>query len=436
MRVLITNFVFGMRSGTESVVELLADALRVAGHHVMIFAPTLVGDTNWMMYKGHLVYNEIDQIPYRPDVIHAHHVSPCFIAMARFPDVPIVYTCHSSVFEIEAPLLHPQIKHYVAVDAACRDKCLSRGIPANRLTTIENAVDSSRYIARSPPPDRPRKALLLTKASGHTESVRQVCAAENIILDELGPGTGKFSDELEKELLKYDLVFATARMALEAAFVGCAVVVCDGRGFAGLLTTRNVATWRKNNFGVRLLVRPTTFGLLQEAIKHYDAKDTADITNYLREHSPADKYISKYEKLYRSAIKAGSSDLPALGLANGQWAQELVATAEKRTWFRIASEMHWMPETNTLGRMLDQSQSEILAELHSVAKLHVSNSHSMETLAETLIAKIDKLDREISTSTNILVSLKAMYQALVPSPLRRMGAALRARSKRQNNKSL
>ncbi|WP_426136705.1 glycosyltransferase [Phyllobacterium sp. SL163] len=432
MRVLITNFVFGMRSGSESVVELLADALRVAGHHVMIFAPTLVGDTNWMIQKGHLIYHAIDQIPYRPDVIHAHHVSPCFIAMARFPDVPVVYTCHSSVFEIEAPLLHPQIKHYVAVDAACRDKCLSRGIPANRLTTIENAVDSARFIARPPLPDRPRKALLLTKASGHTELVRRACAAETITLDELGPGTGKFSDALEKELLKYDLVFATARMALEAAFVGCAVVVCDGRGFAGLLTTRNVAAWRKNNFGVRLLARPTTVGLLQEAIQHYDAKDAADVADYLREHSPADKYVSQYEKLYRSAIKAGSPGLPALDLANGLWAQELVATAEKRTWFRIASEMHWMPETDTLRQMLDQSKSEILAELHSVTERHLPNSHSMETLAQTLTTKIDKLDREISTSTNILLSLKAMYQALVPSPLRRVGAVLRARSKRHN----
>lgn len=48
----------------------------------MIFAPTLVGDTNWMIQKGHQIYHAIDQIPYRPDVIHAHHVSPCFCCAA------------------------------------------------------------------------------------------------------------------------------------------------------------------------------------------------------------------------------------------------------------------------------------------------------------------------------------------------------------------
>ena len=34
----------------------------------------------------------------------------------------------------------------------------------------------------------------------------------------------------EHELVRYDLVFATARMALEAICAGCAVIVCDSRG--------------------------------------------------------------------------------------------------------------------------------------------------------------------------------------------------------------
>ena len=30
------------------------------------------------------------------------------------------------------------------------------------------------------------------------------------------------------------------RMALEAAAMGCAVIVCDDRGFAGMLSSRNL----------------------------------------------------------------------------------------------------------------------------------------------------------------------------------------------------
>ena len=35
---------------------------------------------------------------------------------------------------------------------------------------------------------------------------------------------------------RHDLVFASARSALEAMATGCAVIVLDGRGFAGLVT--------------------------------------------------------------------------------------------------------------------------------------------------------------------------------------------------------
>ncbi len=394
----------------------------------MIFAPTLRGEARAMIHKGHLIYNEIDQIPYRPDVIHAHHVSPCFIAMVRFPDVPVVYTCHSSVFELEAPMLHPQIKHYVAVDQACRDKCLSCGIPADQLSVIENAVDPMRYVAGPKLPDRPRSALLLTKYGYNAEPVRAVCSEKKLHLDELGGGTNKFSNQLEKELPKYDLVFATARMALEAAFVGCSVIVCDARGFAGLLTPRNMKKWRKNNFGVRLLTRPTTVDLLREAIEQYNAGDAAIVTQYLREQAAADGYVSKYEKLYRSVIKAGSAEVDEAGLANGRWAQELVATAEKRLWYRVASEMQWMPEHKTVGDMLNQTKSEILAELNSMAAGHQSNAVSIERNALLLKAEVEQLQQKTSTSTEILVSLRAMYQALVPPSFRRLGAVLRSRS--------
>ncbi|MRG55643.1 glycosyltransferase [Phyllobacterium sp. SYP-B3895] len=431
VRVLITNFLFGTRSGSESVVELLADALRIAGHDVMIFAPTLRGEAQVMIHNGHRIYSEIDQIPYLPDVIHAHHISPCFIAMARFPDVPVVYTCHSSVFALEAPLLHPQIRHYVAVDEACRDKCLACGIPADMLSVIGNAVDASRFAARSRLPDSPAKALLLTKQSFHAEIVRTACRESEIELDELGPGTGAFSDQLELELPRYDIVFATARMALEAAFVGCSVVVCDARGFAGLLTSRTVRTWRKHNFGVRLLARPTTVALLMEAIDQYDANDAALVTDYLRREAPADYYVAAYEKIYRKAIKAAPADANGLGLANGRWAQELAVTAEKRLWYRIASEMQWMPEHKSISDMLHDTKVELLAHMVSLSERQNASASLMDTRTALIGEQIDQMQRDVSASADFLENLRSMYRAVVPFWLRRAGANLRARFARR-----
>ncbi|MER8922444.1 hypothetical protein [Mesorhizobium sp. M0802] len=60
----------------------------------------------------------------------------------------------------------------------------------------------------------------MTKNFDHQAAVRQACAKNGIELDELGPATGRFSHQLEQDLLGYDIVFATARMAIEAAAVG------------------------------------------------------------------------------------------------------------------------------------------------------------------------------------------------------------------------
>lgn len=129
LRVLITNLYVAHGSGSEAVVELLADGLRRAGHHPMLYAPTLGDQAIRMRRRGHLVVDRIDQLPSPPDVLHLQHATPAAMALAAFPGVPAVYACHSAFFEVEAPRPHPQIRRWIAVDDLCRDRCLSRGVP-------------------------------------------------------------------------------------------------------------------------------------------------------------------------------------------------------------------------------------------------------------------------------------------------------------------
>ena len=233
--------------------ELLADALRRAGHAPMIFAPTLGPQAERMQARGHIVVDRLAMLPQRPDVMHLQHITPALMALAAFPDVPAVFACHSATIEVEAPRLHPQIRRYVAVDEFCRALCAKRDIPEDRLSVILNAVDLERFEARPPLPPKPKAALMLTKTFEQQNLVRSACAKAGLTLDELGPATREMSHQIEKILPRYDIVFATARMALEAAAVGCAVVVADGRGFAGMLRSENLKAWRRLNFGVGLL---------------------------------------------------------------------------------------------------------------------------------------------------------------------------------------
>jgi hypothetical protein len=338
LRVLITNLFVGNFSGSETVVELLADALSRAGHAPMIFATSLGPQAARMQARGHIVVDRLAALPQRPDVMHLQHISPALMALAAFPDVPAVFSCHSATIEVEAPRLHPQIRRFVAVDDLCRALCEKRGIPADRLSVILNAVDLTRFLARPPLPPRPKAALMLTKTWEQQSLVRAACARAGLTLDELGPAAREMSDRLEKVLPRYDIVFATARMALEAAAVGCAVVVVDGRGFAGMLSSEKLKAWRRLNFGVGLLTAPVTGIALDAAIAAYDAADAGEVCRRLRIEASADDYAAACLELYTQAIGEGVVRDISHAAATAAWLEDLLPSAAPRVWLDVARE--------------------------------------------------------------------------------------------------
>jgi hypothetical protein len=338
LQVLITNLFVRNFSGSETVVELLADALSRAGHVPMIFAPTLGPQAARMQARGHIVVDRLALLPQRPDVMHLQHITPALMALAAFPEVPAVFSCHSATLELEAPRLHPQIRRFVAVDDSCRALCVKRDIPEDRLSVILNAVDMARFATRRPLPPKPKAALMLTKTWQQQSLVRAACAKAGLTLDELGPATREISDQLEKVLPRYDIVFATARMALEAAAVGCAVVVVDGRGFAGMLRSKNLKAWRRLNFGVGLLTAPVTAASLDAAIAAYDAGDAAEVCEHLRAEASADDYAAAYLELYTQAIGEGVAQEPSHAAATAAWLEDLLPSAAPRAWLYVAGE--------------------------------------------------------------------------------------------------
>ena len=83
MRVLITNLYVKYHSGSENVVELLAEGLRRAGHLPTIYAPVLGEQADAMRQRGLRLVDRIEQLTETPDIIHAQHLTPCLAAMAR-----------------------------------------------------------------------------------------------------------------------------------------------------------------------------------------------------------------------------------------------------------------------------------------------------------------------------------------------------------------
>ena len=309
MKILLVNIILIGRTGTEVVCCETARGLRQRGHDVAIYVQQEGNAAEKLRSEGFHVTTDLSSIPQIPDVIQANQTFPLLEAIGRFPATPAISICHDATVWYNEPLALPSIRRHVAVDLACRDRIASAITDLDRpIEILPNAVDLEAFQQRAPLPHRPTRALVLAKVPNYLDAVRDACAQRGLELSIVGPGINEVSN-LPAYFHSHDLVFASARSALEAMAAGCAVIVMDGRGFAGLVTHDMVSSWRQNNFGLRLLTRPVSTELILDAIDRYDAADAQRVCNFIREDSSLDDYLDRLEAIYREVI-AESAEQP------------------------------------------------------------------------------------------------------------------------------
>ena len=303
LRILLTNIWLADLGGSEVVVRDLALGLLRRGHRPIVYSPTLGYVAEEISARGVSVIDDLRQLGEPPDIIHAHHSIPCGEALIRFPDVPAIYVCHAFNHWAEAPVHFPQIGAYVAVDEACRDRLVhTEGIDPQRVLIFHNAVDLNRIPPRPAPlSERPQRAAAFGKAAA-VPALRTACEQLGIHFDAIGAAAGRISTVPEQELVQYDLVFASARSALEALCCGCAVIVCDSRGFAGLVTSQNFESLRALNFGLRCLTDTITVDRCVKEIGRYDSDEASRVANNARADADLRKLLDQFEKLYDEVL--------------------------------------------------------------------------------------------------------------------------------------
>lgn len=337
--VLLTNLVLAERSGTEVFTEMLADGLRRAGCRVVVHAPLCGPQAAAMRERGFIVVDRIAAVPVRPDVIHGHHLQPMLAALVAFPGVPGLFLCHDASAANSRPPRHPGLRRWLAVDALCRDRLVSEGVPRETVGVLPNPIDLRRLVPREPLPPRPRRALAYTKNVAHLPALRLACEEAGLELHELGRGAARFSDVPEKELATTDLVFATGRAALEASAAGAAVVVSDARGHAGFLTEETARAWLPWNLGRAILVHRPDANAFRAAIAAYDPGAATAVTAMVREAHDLDAQVARLIALYAGMIAEAPADHAAEAAAAAAAIEDLVPSPDRfRPWIGLARE--------------------------------------------------------------------------------------------------
>jgi len=427
--VLVTNVWLAHRAGSETVTRDLALGLLRRGHRPIVYSPALGPPAEEIAAGGVCVIDDLRQLAETPDIIHAHHSVPCGEALIRFPGTPAIYVCHAFSSWMEAPVYFPQIGAYVAVDEACRDRLVhTGGIAPEHVVVVRNGVDLRRIPPRPRPPRaRPERVLAFGKAAAMAEP-RIACERLGLEYQALGHRSHRMVARPEEEVVNFDLVFASARAALEAMCCGCAVVACDSRGSAGLVTSQNFDRLRAQNFGVRCLQGTVTVDHCLQEIGRYDPGDAALVTRRAREEADFEKVLDRFEALYAEVLAgsrrpAVSADAHARAVAQFLHAYLPRWPGDPRwPWMvekeRLASEVHKLVDRiGQLSEQLERVQREARAQSHVSQELENRHAAIQAQLA-SVTGERERLGAALAEVSGQLVDLKR-------SRLLRWGRSLR-----------
>lgn len=361
LRVLITNYTLARRSGTELFALELALDLLGRGHTPVVYTNELGALASTLRAATVPVTDDLNTLASPPDIIHGQHHVETMTALLHFGDAPALFYCHGWLPWEERPPRHPRIYRHVASDDTCRDRLLwEGGVSEERTRVVLNAVDLERFRPRPPLPAKPRRALVFSnRATRHEPAVREACERAGVALDLVGMDSGNVSEEPEKILGRYDLVFAKGRSALEALAVGSAVVLCDAVGSGPLVTAAEVARLRRQNFGVRALQGGLRADVLAREIARYDAEDAAEVSRLVRADADQARAFDEIISLYREIMeehRATPRDRAAEGRATAEylgWAMR-AARAERAEFEHSAAGRlrQWAVESPFVGPLV------------------------------------------------------------------------------------
>lgn len=341
LRILITALDMTARRGVQSVTRDLAIGLRDAGHAVSLYARNAGPAAEDLRRAGFSVETKVEALTGAYDIIHGQQLVTCAPVLARFPEIPAVFVCHDNVgwFD-EAPRL-PNVRRYAAVSEVMADRVASdAGIDRASVALILNGVDLRRFTPGGALPPSPRKALAFAKNSDHVEIIRAACAQRGIAVDFIGEAAGAQVEDAAAVLPTYDLVFASALSAIEAMACLRPVIVCDGRGMAGMIDSTRYAAWRPENFGLGVFNAPLSVERVLAEIDRYDPGEAQRVGQTLRAEAGLETWIGQYVALYRDAIAAPA---PSEAEWRRQWAWHL-----ERWTPRATDEWAWTHDRQAL----------------------------------------------------------------------------------------
>lgn len=292
-------------NGTTLYVKDLALGLMRRGVGVEVFTLRLGKVSRELDDAGIVVTTKLKKLC-KPDLIHGHHNIVARLVLKRFKSTPCILWIHDRMSSLDIPLFNKNIIQYAAVDYNCSERYIEDySISSDDIKVLYNWVNLERFERKKSLGTTLNRALVFSNyANNHNylKLIKQACDKKGVSLQVIGKGVGKEHPKPEQLIGDFDLVFGKAKAAIESMAIGCGVIVCDFTGLAGMVKPENFDYYRKYNFGMKLMTRPTTVEGLCEELDKYSASDSQVVCDRIRRDADLEKSIARLINLYQDVV--------------------------------------------------------------------------------------------------------------------------------------
>ena len=417
MRVLLTNNALDLRAGSELYVRDIAIELLRRGHQPVAYSTRLGTVAEELRGATVPVIDRLNSLGEPPDIIHGQHHYETFTALQRFPSTPAVYFCHGWMPWQEAPLQHPNIVRYVAVDHLCRERLITEGgVSPDIIDVVFNFFDQRLFPARSPLPATPKRALLFGNEFSNDATLKvfiEACERSGMELDVRGVTIGFPSNRPGDLLAEYDVVFAKARSAIEAMAVGASVVLCGYGRLGPMVTAGNFEELRPWNFGIRILSMNLSVDALMAELQRYNAADASVVSHEVRRRCELQPAADRLIEIYGQAREQWRPSAPITNSSGKHAANYLEhwASQYKASFKALAERDSWAQRCSVAEQGLilqDQRLSEKEIELAKLADQADRNAADLQSKSQEVIEgrkRWERAEEELKMRQQLIIKL-------------------------------
>lgn len=319
LHVLITQQYLCDRGDSELFAIEIARELHTLGHQVAVYTSRAGVLAKELTSHGIPVLTKLQDIPWKPDVIHGQQHLQTLAALNFFPSVPVVYCCHGEQPWIEEPPKHPNILKYVSMCKILHMTNLAKfsWMQEDQCISLWNTFQTKLFPRTRSLLSPKGKALFYAhfKLNSIDEnSLKLACSEADLELHFMGSPYAPSTDDPHSLFLDYEVVFAAGRNAIEAAASGCGVIPISHRRVGEALTFSNLTRYIDCNFSARSY--GYDLAITRENIKmQIDATRSTDhreLSQWIRDNLGMETTLPKWISIYQDAIRASKSILNAL----------------------------------------------------------------------------------------------------------------------------